>query len=219
MMAALPTQVDYVLVGKAVPLRGDERSAIRKTPVAGLVRLGWLGFEGDEQADHSVHGGPEKAVHHYPFDHYALWRSMMPEHQLLSAPGAFGENISTLGCTEETMCIGDRVRIGTALVEISQPRQPCWKQGHVMTWPKLPRQMVKAGKTGWYYRVIEEGALAAGDGMTLEARPHPEWTVARCFALLLRGEGESDPQACRALASLGVLETGWRAMARRLGER
>ena len=212
-MFGMSTRVDHVLVGRAVPFRGAELSAIQKSATAGSVRVGWLGLEGDEQADLSVHGGPDKAIHHYAFDHYAMWVEKAPAHPKLGVPGAFGENISTRGLTEETVCIGDRFRLGSALVEVSQPRQPCWKQAHVMEWTTLPKMMVRERKSGWYYRVIEQGVVAANDMMTLEARPHSEWTVARVFALTIGGEGKANQAACRALAALEVLEAGWREIA------
>ncbi len=126
--------VDAVLAGKVAPL-GDEAlnktSAIAKTPVDGRVRLGETGLEGDQQAELKVHGGPEKALHHYPFDHYAVWRrewqAGVPGLARLDQAGAFGENISTSGLTETDVCVGDVYRIGSAIVQVSQPRQPCWK--------------------------------------------------------------------------------------------
>jgi len=217
-MLGAVTRVDCVLTGRAVPFRGAERSAIQKRAADGSVRVGWLGLDGDEQADLSVHGGPDKAIHHYAFDHYARWAEKAPAHPKLSVPGAFGENISTHGLTEETVCIGDRFRLGTALVEVSQPRQPCWKQAHVMEWTTLPKMMVREAKSGWYYRVIEEGAVAAGDAMTLEARPHLDWPVARVFGLVMHKTAVRDVEALRAIAALEVLEAGWREMAKNVGE-
>src|SRR5690606_2996352 len=122
-----------------------------------------LGHEGDEQADRAVHGGPEKAIHHYARDHYDLWRAEIGDHPLLHRPGAFGENISTTGLSEEDVCIGDRYRLGTALVEVSQGRQPCWKVDHRFGGLAISAAMVRSRRTGWYYRVIEEGAVGAGD--------------------------------------------------------
>ena len=206
----VPVRINAVLTGKALPLRGSERSAIRKSALTGAVAIGWLGLAGDEQADPRFHGGPDKAVHHYAFDNYDLWRTHVPDHPLLSAPGAFGENISTVGLTEETVCIGDRYRIGSALVEVSQPRQPCWKQAHVMEWPTLPKLMLREAKSGWYYRVIEEGAVAAGDMCALIERPHPDWSVARIFRLLMHKTAAPDKAALRAL---DVLEAEWRGLA------
>jgi MOSC domain-containing protein YiiM len=212
-MTISPVLIGAVLVGRAMPLRGLELSAIRKVATSGPVNVTRLGLAGDEQADLAVHGGPDKAVHHYAFDHYSFWLAKAPGHPRLHVPGAFGENISTQGLTEESVCIGDTFRMGTALVEVSQPRQPCWKQAHVMEWTTLPKMMVRERKSGWYYRVIEDGCVAANDWMTLISRPNPEWTVARVFALLIGGEGRSDRAACRALADLPVLEAGWRQIA------
>ncbi|WP_299327197.1 MOSC domain-containing protein [Parasphingopyxis sp.] len=211
--------VDAVLTGRSEPLRGEELSAIRKEAEDGPVEIGVLGLIGDEQADLRVHGGPDKAIHHYPFDHYAFWESLSFMHPKLEQPGAFGENISTSGLVESEACIGDRYRLGTALVELCQGRQPCWKQAHVMDWPELLSLMVKHRKTGWYYRVIEPGAVAAGDSLELLERPHPEWNVERVFGLLVAGDAKGDPAAVKALAALPVLAESWRAKAEKLAAR
>jgi MOSC domain-containing protein YiiM len=117
--------------GKVRPFRGEhEPSAIDKRPIAGTVRVGRLGLEGDEQADLTVHGGVDKAIHHYPYDHYPFWQDTIGQHPLLAGRGAFGENVSTRGLTEDMVCIGDRWRMGTAIVEVSQGRQPCCKLDH-----------------------------------------------------------------------------------------
>ncbi|MGP1283516.1 MAG: MOSC domain-containing protein [Parasphingopyxis sp.] len=214
-----PLTVEAVLTGRAEPLRGDEPSAIAKTEETGPVEIGVLGLIGDEQADLRVHGGPDKAVHHYPRDHYAFWESLSFMHPKLERPGAFGENVSTSGLTERAACIGDRYRLGTALVEISQGRQPCWKQGHVMDWPELVSLMVEHRRTGWYYRVIEPGRVAAGDMLALVDRPHPEWPVERVFALLVAGEGKADRESVGILAGLDVLAREWRAKAAKIAAR
>lgn len=203
--------------GRAVPFRGaDEPSAIAKSPVAGAVRVGRLGLEGDEQADLTVHGGPDKAIHHYPRDHYAFWRAAMGDHPLLGRPGAFGENISTDGLTEAMVCIGDRWRLGTALVEVSQGRQPCWKLDHRFGGLPVNARMVKARRTGWYYRVLEEGEASAGDAMELVARPHPEWTVLRTFGLLIAGDHKHDRAGLEALGAVETLAAPWQARRERL---
>lgn len=205
-----------LLAGRAVPFARGEDSAIAKTPLAGTVRIGLLGLAGDEQADRSVHGGPGKAVHHQPRENYAHWRTLKPDHPLLGAPGAFGENVATEGLTEESVCIGDRFRLGRALLEISQGRQPCWKQAERLAWPQLPALMVKDRRSGWYYRVIEEGEAQAGDMLTLLDRPLPDWTVARVFGLLIAGDHRRDPAALRALAGMALLDAGWRHRAAQL---
>ena len=214
----MPFLIDALLTGRIdpdfAPGRGD--SAIAKRAVTGSRRVGLLGIEGDAQADLTVHGGRDKAIHHYPRDHYAGWASALGPTPLLGAPGAFGENISTTGMTEETVCLGDRYRMGSALVEVAQGRQPCWKQTHYLGVPKLVALMVASGRTGWYYRVIEEGAVAAGDALVLEDRPCPEWPVARLFGLLIGGKHRGEAEALAALRSHPLLAEEWRRRARAL---
>ncbi len=202
-----------LLTGRAAFLGRGEMSAIAKVPVEGRVHIGVLGLAGDEQADLRVHGGPDKALHHYPFDHYARWSAHAPEQALLNQPGAFGENISTYGWAENDVCIGDRFRIGSALVEISQGRQPCWKQGDRLEWTTLPNIMVRERRSGWYYREIEEGESEADDEITLVDRPLPDWSVARVFGLLIAGDYKRDPSALYVVAALPQLFTGWRQRA------
>lgn len=201
-----------LLSGRVRPFARDEGSAISKAPLAGKVRITQLGIVGDEQADRVHHGGPDKALHHYPFDHYVRWRSETDRADL-QAPGPFGENVSTLGLTEEDVCIGDRFRLGSALVEISQARKPCWKQGERLGWTQLPSLMVREGRSGWYYRVIEEGDAQAGDALAVVDRPLPDWTVRRVFDLIVAGRPKADKAALRALADMDVLFDGWRKIA------
>lgn len=209
-------RVDAVLTGKARSFRGEEPSAIAKNPVAGALRVGPLGIDGDEQADLTVHGGVDKAIHHYPRDHYDWWAGELGDHALLGAPGAFGENISTAGLIESEACIGDRYRLGSALVEISQGRQPCWKLGHRFGVASVPATVVTTRRSGWYYRVVEDGLVAAGDTLDLVERPSPEWTVERTFHLLIGGAGKREPAALRDLAAMEALATSWRARATKL---
>jgi MOSC domain-containing protein YiiM len=208
--------VESVLTGCAAAFADGEVSAIAKTSVDGCRAIGWLGIEDDEQADLSVHGGPDKAIHHYPRDHYPFWQTALGAFLVLRQAGAFGENISTTGLTEDVACIGDRYRMGTALVEIAQGRQPCWKQAHRLMSPNVVALMVRTRRCGWYYRVIEEGAVKAGDALTLLDRPHPEWSVARVIGLLIAGEGKVDRAAVRDLAGLDVLAENWRMRAAKL---
>jgi len=208
--------IDAVLTGKARAFRGDEASAIAKAPVTGARHVGLLGIDGDEQADLTVHGGVDKAIHHYPRDHYDWWADELGSHALLDAPGAFGENISTEGLVESEACVGDRYRLGSALVEISQGRQPCWKLGHRFGVATVPATVVTTRRSGWYYRVIEEGAVAGGDTLELVERPLPEWSVERVFHLLIGGGGKHEPEALRALAAMEALATTWRARAEKL---
>ena len=210
----ISTPILTVLTGTSRPFRGaDEPSAIAKAPVTGPVAIAKLGLAGDEQADLSVHGGPDKAIHHYPLDHYGWWRAQLGEHPLLTAAGAFGENISTLGLTEDGICLGDRFRLGTALVEVSQGRQPCWKLGHRFARAEVTAMVVTSRRSGWYYRVLEAGQVAAGDSLELLDRPLPQWSVTRMFGLLIGGDGKRETAALRELAALEVLAAPWRKRA------
>lgn len=209
-MSKVIVPVLSVQCGKAVRFRdAHERSAIGKAPVAGPVRVGFLGLEGDEQADLVNHGGPDKAIHHYPHDHYAFWREALGGHPLLADYGAFGENVSTEGLTEERVCIGDRFRLGTALVEVSQGRQPCWKLDHRFAGARVNAMTVKNRRPGWYYRVIEEGVLEAGDHLELLDRPFPDWSVGRVFGLLIAGDHKADRAGLEALGEVNVLAAPW----------
>ncbi|MES5815219.1 MOSC domain-containing protein [Pseudoxanthomonas sp. Soil82] len=179
--------IDAVLTGRAVDYtRPGSRSAIDKRAVEGPVRIGPEGLSGDEQGDRRVHGGPDKAIHHYPRDHYASWRGEVGAHALLQAAGAFGENISTSGIIEADVCLGDRLRLGSALVEVSQARQPCWKLSDRFGIADMARRVQDTGRSGWYYRVLETGAVQAGDTLVLVDRPHPDWPLPRLSELLYR---------------------------------
>lgn len=204
--------VRALLSGRARPFARGDSSAIVKAVLSGKVHITHRGIFGDEQADRVHHGGPDKALHHYPFDHYERW-GRDSDHPDLQAPGTFGENISTLGLCEDDVCVGDRFRLGTALVEISQARKPCWKQGDRLGWTQLPSLMVREGRSGWYYRVIEEGGVEAGEPLTLLERPLPDWTVRRVFDLIVAGKHKDDKAAFRVLADMDVLFEGWRKIA------
>lgn len=178
-------RVRALLTGVAVPYsRPGKRSAIAKTPRSGTVHIGPLGLQGDEQADTRVHGGVDKAVHHYPFDHYAAWRAELGDSPVLAEPGAFGENISTRGMDESNVCLGDRWTLGDAVLEVSQGRQPCWKLNDRFGVPDMARRVQDTGRTGWYYRVLQAGAASAGDEIALMERPFPDWPLNRLMRLL-----------------------------------
>ncbi|CAO4135222.1 MOSC domain-containing protein [Methylorubrum extorquens] len=204
-----------VLTGRVAPL-GEKgaASAIAKTPVLEPVAVGPLGLAGDEQADRRVHGGPEKAVHHYALDHAAAWRGDLPGlPDLLERPGAFGENFSTHGLTEHDVCVGDLWRVGSALLQVSQARQPCFKLNLRFGVPDMARRVQACGRTGWYYRVIETGVIAAGDGLELVERPHPDWPLSRLLHHFY--VDRLDAAALRAIAGLAPLTESWRALAAR----
>jgi MOSC domain-containing protein YiiM len=133
-----------------------------------------------------VHGGPDKAIHHYPFDHYAGWQADIGAHPMLAQPGAFGENLSTTGITEADICVGDRLRAGSVVLEVSQLRQPCWKLNDRFNTRDMARRVQHTGRTGWYYRVLEGGTLRAGDMLEWFERPWPHWPLARVLDVLYR---------------------------------
>ena len=175
-----------VCAGAAVPFARGSLSGIHKTPVQGRVRATAQGLQGDAQGDLRLHGGVEKAVHHYPQEHYAAWRTELGAHAMLDAPGAFGENLHSQGVTEATVCLGDQWRVGDVLLEVTQARQPCWKLNERFGLPDMARRVQQTHRTGWYYRVLEEGDFWAGAALVLEARPFPLWTLERLLDLLYR---------------------------------
>ena len=201
-----------VQVGRVAQL-GPEGvpSAFVKCPVEGPIAVMAFGLAGDQQADLRVHGGPEKAVYGYALSSYAAWRHAFPEHDPLLVPGAFGENLTIGGMDEETVHIGDVVRIGSATLQVTQPRQPCFKFALRFADKRMPKAMIRNGRSGWYYRVVEAGVLAAGDRLDLRERPNPGWHIAR-FNRLLAGKFWA-PQELTELASLAGLAQSWREMA------
>ena len=216
-MTQLSAPILALLAGKVAPFRAaDEPSAIAKQPLASSVTITPLGIAGDEQADRVHHGGPDMALHHYPFDHYATWQAELGDSPLLSDPGAFGENIATTGLTEADVCLGDRFRLGTALIEVSKARQPCWKQGHRLGQPDMVARIVTTRRSGWYYRVREPGTATAGDPLTLVDRRRPSWPLERLFGLLVAGDHKRDPGPLRELVEDELLAADWRARAREL---
>lgn len=185
LQAPVATLIDSVAIGIARDFtRPGTRSAIDKRVVPGPVRVGVSGLEGDEQGDRRVHGGPDKAIHHYPRDHYAAWRDELGTHALLEAAGAFGENLSSTGLTEADVCLADRFALGTAVVEVSQSRQPCWKLSDRFGVREMARRVQDSGRTGWYYRVLQPGIVVAGDSLTLQTRAYPRWPLSRLQQLL-----------------------------------
>jgi MOSC domain-containing protein YiiM len=189
---AVLARIVSVNVGSVGERRGPDgrryRSAIVKHPVPGAVAVHALGLAGDEQADRVAHGGPDKAVHAHFRQHLELWSL---------GPGDIGENLTLAGGDEAAFCVGDRLAAGSAELEVSQPRIPCFKQSDRSG---VPLAAIRAsGRTGFYLRVLRPGTLAAGDGLVLLARPHPEVSLALVNRVLHVAPGDAAARA-RVLA-------------------
>lgn len=195
--------IESICTGTARPFNGVETSAIAKRPFAGMVQVFTDGLAPDEQADRRVHGGPEMAVHLYPLDHHDFWQSELGPLDLLKQPGAFGSNLAVRGMVESDVHIGDRFLVGTALLEVSQPRQPCWKIDHRFGQKGMVATIIKTGRCGWYFRVLEMGDVEAGDTIRRLAIGSEEWSVARVFDALVAGKASADD--LRELAELQAL--------------
>ncbi|WP_455923733.1 MOSC domain-containing protein [Pseudomonas putida] len=208
-------RLQTLLVGKAVPfVRKGTRSAIAKAPLSGAASVTCLGVDGDEQGDTRIHGGVDKAIHQYPREHYAQWQHLIGQHPLFAHAGAFGENLSTVGMTEQNICLGDVIRCGSVMLEVSQTRQPCWKLNDRFGVPDMALRMQRNAMTGWYYRVVEEGVLCPGDAFTLLDRPYPAWSLARVVSVLYRRTLDRDELT--GLATLPLVPSWQRLVARRL---
>jgi MOSC domain-containing protein YiiM/ferredoxin-NADP reductase len=156
---------------------GEEQSGIFKSARKGPVFVGKTGLDSDEHAYHD-HGGIDRAIHQYDPDHYSAWREQHPPHPELFQAGAFGENFSATNMTEANVCIGDVFRVGKeVLLQVSEPRNPCYKLNIRFEWPKALNRIQRAGKVGWNYRVLQTGLVCEGDSITLVERPHPRWSV------------------------------------------
>jgi len=170
-----------VALARTVPWRGQAvRTGIYKAPTDRRVRVRRLGLDGDEQADLEVHGGPLKAVYAYPSEHYPFWRKELPG---ASLPwGAFGENLTVSGLSEDRVRVEDRFRIGTAVVAVTKPRFPCYKLGIKFGREDIIERFLASGRTGFYLRVLEEGELAAGDDIELLGGGEGQPTIADLVA-------------------------------------
>jgi MOSC domain-containing protein YiiM len=164
-----------------LPYRGHQiPTGIVKLPVSGSVHVRRLGLEGDHQADLRVHGGPDKAVYIYPAEHYPTWREELGRPEI--PWGMFGENLTVEGLLEDDVRIGDRLAVGSVLLEVTQPRQPCFKLGTRFGDMKMIRRFRDSGRSGFYCRVIQEGVLQSGDIIERVATD-PEAPTIRSIAL------------------------------------
>jgi len=194
----LPREIEWK--GKIV------RTSIFKAPVPGRIRVAKLNAEGDQQSDLTVHGGIDKAVYAYPSEHYPFWRRELPGMDL--PWGVFGENLTTEGLLEETLHIGDRLRIGSSEFVVTQPRMPCFKLGIRFNRPDMVKRFLQSGRSGFYFSVLKEGELAADDSIELVERDDHDVTVADVVDLY-RGDA-TNQDMLRRVSDLASLPNSWR---------
>lgn len=180
-----------VSLPKTVVINGHPvLTGIYKEPVGGTVALGKLGLEGDGQADLTVHGGEYQAIYSYPFEHYAYWERVLErppfEH------GTFGENLTVTEMLETEVCIGDVYRIGTATVQVTMPRIPCFKFGHKIGKPTILKEFLHSGRSGFYQRVVEEGMVSPGDTFELVSKDPRRVTVRDTLGMQKFDEGDRE---------------------------
>lgn len=187
-------------------------TGIFKEPVAGRIHVRPHNLDGDRQADLRVHGGPKKAVYAYPSEHYEFWRAELPGLEL--PPGAFGENLTTSGLREDEVFIGDQFRIGSSVLMVTQPRQPCFKLAAKFGRDDIIKRFLDSRRSGFYLAVVEAGEVGAGDAIELLSRAQDSLSIATVFELFAHGGTDRDLLA-RA-AQLAGLPTSWRKHFREL---
>jgi len=191
------------------------QSAIFKSAVQGAVCVRKTNIDGDQQADLVHHGGPDKAILAYSGHHYPTWKQAYPEKHF--EEGAFGENLTLEGLQEAGVCVGDIYEVGSCVLQVSQPRQPCWKLSRKWNISRLAAIVQDTGRTGWYLRVLEEGQLEAGNQLRLTDRPHPEVTITWAHSVM-----HAKPRLAAddlKLAQCPALSDSWRQQLQRRAEK
>jgi MOSC domain-containing protein YiiM len=181
-------------------------TGIYKTPVEGRIMLRTLNFDGDRQADLTVHGGPTKAAYVYPAEHYGYWRDELPGMEL--PWGMFGENFTTEGLDESVINIGDRFRLGDAEVMVTEPRMPCYKLGIKFGRMDILKRFLASGRTGFYFSVEREGEVGAGDQIEMIGRDRHNVSVADITRLYARDK--NDFETMRRAIAIEALPESWR---------
>jgi len=181
------------------------RTGIFKIPVSGRLALKRHNFDGDQQADLSVHGGSYKAVYAYPFEHYSFWEEELGKEM---PSGSFGENLTTAGLLEADVSIGDRFRIGSAELQVTQPRLPCYKLALRFGDPEMVRRFLHSGRCGFYLAVITEGEVGTGDKIALLHRAPDSITISDLFGAYT--DKRPDPAVIRRASQLVDLPQDWR---------
>ena len=214
----LPQTLVSQVPGRTNPERSTQREWVTgfiKEPVFDEVKVTTENLTGDGQADLEHHGGVDKAICVYPTKHYPGWRSELageefPDSYFFSRAfqfGSFGENFTVADLTEENVCIGDVWEVGDTRLQVSQPRQPCWKLARRWEIKDLALRVQNTGRTGWYLRVLQQGTVQSGMSILLIERPHPEWTIARANQLM--HHDKTNLQDAAELATLPELSSSW----------
>jgi MOSC domain-containing protein YiiM len=197
-----------VNVGGPRPVERDgtpASTAIWKSPVAGRVAARGVNLAGDDQADRAVHGGYDKAVYAYSIEDTRWWEA---ERGRAIGPGGFGENLTVEGLDLVASVVGERWNVGTALLEVSEPRLPCWKLGLRMGDPSFPQRFTRAARPGAYLRIVDEGDIGAGDAVRVVSRPDHGFTVGDIWRVYHR-----DRREATALLEVPELGESWRQWA------
>ncbi|MFI5115036.1 MAG: MOSC domain-containing protein [Terriglobales bacterium] len=185
------------------------KTGIFKSPVEGRVMLRTTNLDGDRQADLSVHGGPNKAVYGYPSEHYPAWSAELPGLlDLARTWGAFGENFTTEGLLETEVCVGDRYRVGSAVVRVTTPRLPCYKLAAKFQRDDMIERFVLSGRCGFYFAVVEEGEVGAGDEFEFLGREEPTLTIAEVNRLYTARS--PDRESLQRSLDVEMLPESWR---------
>jgi MOSC domain-containing protein YiiM len=212
-----PVQVISVNVGlpREVIWKGmTVQTGIFKDPVDGPVTIKKLNLTGDQQADLTVHGGAEKAVYAYPAEHYEYWQKKLPE--VPFSWGKFGENLTTEGLVEDSLCIGDRLRVGSAILMVTQPRMPCYKLPLRFDRDDIIKSFLTSQRSGFYFSVIEEGEVQAGSKVEIVSRDPQRVAVVDIVRLYLRQA--HDPEILHRAMNVSALPQHWKAeLAMRVG--
>ncbi|MFT4172544.1 MAG: 6-hydroxyaminopurine reductase [Rhodocyclaceae bacterium] len=195
-----------VYAGKIHDYPGSRPSAIHKTPIAGTLMLTDTGIAGDQQAEPGTHGGPDRALCHYPSEHYASWAQAFPAQAHAFRPAAFGENISTQGLTEHDVHIGDIYSWDGALIQVTQPRSPCYKLNFHLGIADFAEQMQRVGRCGWLYRVIAAGPVSSAAPLRLASRLSD---VSVAEAIAIAWHTPFDETAYQRLLSAAGLSASW----------
>jgi len=202
-----------VQAGGVAPLGPDRvPSGFVKRPLTGEAAVTLTGLVGDAQADLTVHGGVDKAVYGYAGGHYPRWAADFPDHAGRFTAGAMGENLTIEGLDETGLCVGDVHTIGSALLQLCQPRRPCFKLALSFDDNRMPKAMVRSGRSGWYYRVLQEGSIRAGDAVVLRDRPNPDFPFARLVEIV--SFGDATPAELARMAEMAGLARQWQIRAR-----